>query len=204
MTPFKLASIIALSVIQLASGLVTPQAQQIRSVANPDLTARSTLTLEVIPGPGMPSLESVGLSNDMILDSYHANSSTKRAAVEARSALFVNECVYGCDQGSDVGLYACNVYLIQLPAGTVCGGVTENGITFCSANYDGITTYVSGVAGAVGTQASLCTDVAIGAEWLYGCETCSSSNCPVGGEAAANGNGNLIVVVTGSQGGACD
>lgn len=68
MHSLKLAVIMALSIVQLAKGAAAPRAITYPTMSKPTFPSLSNGGPQVIPGPGLPSLASIGLSNDIIFD----------------------------------------------------------------------------------------------------------------------------------------
>ncbi|KAH8647883.1 hypothetical protein BX600DRAFT_518291 [Xylariales sp. PMI_506] len=144
--------------------------------------------ISITPGPGLPSLESLGLTIEQIND---PNFISKRA-IEGAAALpvvprFDPICNNGLAADSIAGGQACVNYLYALGT-TSCAITNYNGV-FCVAS-DG-----SKVGGSAipGSAASFCSDVAIGGQWVI--DNCNEGNGYVEGSQAANGNGDLIVTL---------
>jgi hypothetical protein len=167
----------------------------------------------VIPGPGMPSLDSLGLTSANLFDenfmtSYFANQTTKRsdgserdiyggARVEKR---FPDQCINYKARASVQGAVACANYL-QALGETSCTAPPE-GITMCysTAGSSGITSYVSGHSVESTPQTSWCKHVAEAVWWGRNhCVFCPElSDCIFSSLAAAYGNGDLIIATWGT------
>ncbi|KAH9478526.1 hypothetical protein JR316_0008981 [Psilocybe cubensis] len=140
---------------------------------------------EVIPGPGLPSLESLGLTSADL----HRNRTMSKAFSD--SAEFLVVCIAGGSTVSVGNAQACVNYLANLGT-TDCGVPANPGvISFC----------VSGDASICGTNIwgngqevhSWCSDVAISAQAIVnGCQVTSGQ---VEGYAPAAQNSNLQVDV---------
>ncbi|KAF9259945.1 hypothetical protein L218DRAFT_1055494 [Marasmius fiardii PR-910] len=136
----------------------------------------------VIPGPGLPSLESLGLTS---ADLYARTlTELEMRSLMARFPLMCNE-VPKCSVGDAV---ACYNYLNAL--GHQACTVNGENVTFCTAG--GCHWFGSNISGG-GSASSYCSDVAIGGNVVI-------NNCQGGGQVsganAANGNGNLVVTIS--------
>lgn len=146
---------------------------------------------QVIPGDGMPSLESLNLTSadlndpNFLANFYLPDESDTVAVSDA-----AGNCHVAMRYGSTKGAKACKNYLIA--AGTKeCATHRHSAgdlysAVFCTA--DG--TAVSGVS--THKASSYCRDVATGVEWVI--KKCAEFG-KVRGQQAAGGNGNLIVGV---------
>ncbi|KIM21876.1 hypothetical protein M408DRAFT_79877 [Serendipita vermifera MAFF 305830] len=144
---------------------------------------------EVIPGPGMPSLESLGLTSK---DLYNAiepeNILTIFIVQEGLVPRFTRICTdNGCGRVPKADAQACINYLRGL--GSKRCGVPHENIVMCRAGQ----AIVSGsnIRGG-GEVSSACSDVATGGQGII-------NNCNWGGKIAgadaAYGNGDLIVSI---------
>lgn len=158
----------------------------------------------VYPGPGLPSLESLGLTSANLFDNgfmkaYLANittdTGTKRSeANTASSQEQILQCQSEYGFATQSGATACVNYLTALGTQECVAPATANGVNFCYTVNDGITSYISGYNGAQ----SYCRDVATGAaEVVFKCSGCEP-NCLSAGANAAYGNGDLTVLVWGT------
>ncbi|KIJ64457.1 hypothetical protein HYDPIDRAFT_40205 [Hydnomerulius pinastri MD-312] len=145
------------------------------------LTSGVAAAVEVIPGPGLPSLESLGLTSEELF--AKGPPATKRGEVEKR---YTNVC-QTYSTGSVDNVIACFNYLEAL--GTKACGVNGDNVIMCTAG----DAEVSGSNISGGPSASsYCSDAALGVQWIF---TYCNSGGRVGGSAAANGNGFLIMSV---------
>ncbi|EHK23198.1 uncharacterized protein TRIVIDRAFT_91410 [Trichoderma virens Gv29-8] len=172
----------------------------------------------VYPGPGLPSLESLGLTssnlfNDSFMKTYLADKATNTATTQppllaskaytpqglhSLEKRFTNRCLNdtnGVGYGTQAGLTACYNYLSSL--GTTECAANSNGIVMCYATVNGFTSYVTGQPINTTTYAaSYCRDVATGMAWgILACVWCPKgwSDCVAESLSAAYGNGNLII-----------
>jgi len=150
--------------------------------------------IEVFPGPGLPSLESLGLTSEQLNDPnfiYKSNAEMFNLQVTKFnvSSNFVPECNNNNAPDSYDGAQACANYLWNLGK-TMCV-VPYPTIVMCSASdYSKIggTCLIAG-----GSTQSYCSDVALGAQWVI--NNCWTGSGFIQGSQAANGNGNLIVTL---------
>ena len=175
----------------------------------------------VIPGAGLPSVASLGLTSANLFDNhfmsvYLANKTaheqaTKRApfplTTETLSGRgltkrFPDQCLSefdGVGYGTQAGIIACYNYLNAL--GTTRCEAPRGGVVMCQAGNHGFTSYVSGSADETDTAASYCRDVATGVAFgLNNCVWCPGGwgDCVLQSEAAAYGNGDLAVATWGT------
>ncbi|CAA7266214.1 unnamed protein product [Cyclocybe aegerita] len=137
--------------------------------------------VEVIPGPGLPSLVSLGLTSADLFKKVPEINSTVAPQLSKR---FDDFCQNTNLVNRDNAI-ACYNYLNAL--GTTACGVDTN-IDFCVAG----DAHIGGSNIAGGHASSYCRDVATGALWII--NNCNINN-RVEGAAAAYGNGNLIVSI---------
>ncbi|KAJ3507215.1 hypothetical protein NLJ89_g6434 [Agrocybe chaxingu] len=137
--------------------------------------------VEVIPGPGLPSLASLGLTS---ADLFKKVIIAARDGAPQLSKRFTDFC-QTTDLVNRDNAIACYNYLNAL--GTTACGVDTN-IDFCVAGDAHI-----GGSSIVGRHvSSYCRDVATGALWII--NNCNINN-RVEGAATAYGNGDLIVSI---------
>ncbi|KAF3490709.1 uncharacterized protein GIQ15_00226 [Arthroderma uncinatum] len=139
---------------------------------------------KVIPGPGMPSLESLGVTSEEL---YQQTTSTE--AFKAMASLATQgqpSCLLGRYCTYEDAL-ACHHYLARLGTQNCTVGrtivimVTAGNCRFEAVNIGGNP-----------STTSHCVDVAIGTSWMFAhCRVENSIN----GANAANGNGDLFVVI---------
>ncbi|KAF8557143.1 hypothetical protein OG21DRAFT_1407725 [Imleria badia] len=142
---------------------------------------------EVIPGPGLPSLESLNLTSaDLYAMGPPPAASEYLLLVGARSADYTAVCqTYSTAAVNDV--IACFNYLVSI-GNNACAVTNPDLITwFCESG----TAAISGSnTSGQPTVSSTCYDVALGLQWVF---TYCNVDGQVGGSQAANGNGGLIV-----------
>ncbi|KAJ6582591.1 hypothetical protein DFH09DRAFT_1145605 [Mycena vulgaris] len=138
---------------------------------------------EVIPGPGLPSLASLGLTSADLYKRVPTSEEMKR--LEARFNIMCGEIPPACSVADAVG---CFNFLNAL--GTQACTVNGENVIFCTAGpckWGG-----SNISGGP-SASSFCSDVAIGGNAVI--NTCQGNGF-VDGANAANGNGNLIVSIS--------
>lgn len=158
---------------------------------------------QVIPGPGLPSLASLGLTNELLFDpEFQARMrakfpDTQLAARSKLSKRFDPKCMR-YPAGNTRGADACAAYLRSLDT-TPCVA-TQDPVIMCAANVGGTVTNIGGFS-IPGRAASYCRDAATGVQWSRDhCAYCpEGGDCWVAGWAAAGGNGDLIIVTTGCR-----
>ncbi|KIM21872.1 hypothetical protein M408DRAFT_333198 [Serendipita vermifera MAFF 305830] len=135
---------------------------------------------EVVPGPGMPSLASLGLTSK---DLYEGAGVTGKRDLLTR---FDRICYdNGCGRVPRGDAQACINYLRNL--GTQRCGLSGENVVMCSAGVA-----IVGGSNITGRPvSSYCSDVAIGGQNII--NACTDGNGLVAGADAANGNGDLIV-----------
>ncbi|KAF9564236.1 hypothetical protein CPC08DRAFT_705406 [Agrocybe pediades] len=148
-------------------------------------------TVEIIPGPGVPSLQSLGLTSAEIFRMSAERSVTARNEVETSlTKRIATTCQNIAGHTvSAANAAACVTFLRNL--GTQPCGVSGDNIIFCQAGDAAI--WGSNVGGGPSGASSFCSDVAIGAQNIL--NACTMSNGQVEGFAAANGNGDLVVSI---------
>ncbi|KAF9223912.1 hypothetical protein BS17DRAFT_767105 [Gyrodon lividus] len=143
---------------------------------------------EVIPGPGLPSLVSLGLTSADLHAMGPPPSLTERTAgAELDPELkkrYTNICQTYSMGGVD-NVIACFNYLNSI-GNNACGVNGEN-VVFCTAGDAGVGG--SNISGGP-SASSACRDVATGVQWVF---TYCNVGGEVGGSAAAYGNGDLIL-----------
>ncbi|TFK65679.1 hypothetical protein BDN72DRAFT_900512 [Pluteus cervinus] len=147
---------------------------------------------DLIPGPGLPSLEELGLTSEQLyttiptIGKFSSSTSSNGREVFSRSAKYNSVCETYTTGNVD-GVIACYDYLHSI-GGNSCG-VNGDKVRFCSSGDAQVTG--SNISGT-GSAASLCRDVASALLWII---TNCNSGGRVGGSRAAGGNGFLIVGV---------
>ncbi|KAH6683353.1 hypothetical protein B0J14DRAFT_632943 [Halenospora varia] len=133
---------------------------------------------EVYPGPGLPSLASLGLTSKDL--------HTMKPKLNGRAVQFDGRCqTFSTANVNDA--MACYNFLNSIGSSS-CGTNTAN-IIMCSTG----TVQVSGANLLPGTsQTASCANCAVGALWSI--QNCNNGG-QVGGQAPAFGNGNLIMGV---------
>ncbi|KAF9523320.1 hypothetical protein CPB83DRAFT_898897 [Crepidotus variabilis] len=142
---------------------------------------------EVIPGPGLPSLESLGLTSKDLYTTKPQLTSSSSSSLEARSASYTDNCFTFTTANVD-NTIACYNYLVNI--GNNACTVPGDNIVFCRAGDAAIGG--SNLHQTAGAASSACWDVSIAVQWIF--NHCNVGG-RVGGAAAANGNGDLVVGV---------
>ncbi|MCJ1482551.1 hypothetical protein MMC06_002717 [Schaereria dolodes] len=139
---------------------------------------------EVRPGPGLPSLASIGLTSAELYE-MTPNLSGKP---EKRDKLFDPYCGGGNDATANVNdVIACFNYL-QSIGGISCGIAGDgNQHHMCEAG----TAIIAGVSVFGTFTETACMNVALGVQWVF---TYCNTDGQVEGDAAAYGDGNMAVV----------
>jgi len=145
------------------------------------LPVSNSVVPEVVPGPGLPSLASLGLTS---VGLYSTSPNLASRGLQKR----FNAYCMTFDACNINDATACYNYLLAL--GTASCAVKENGV-FCTAGAAAI----GGSSVHGGKAASACRDVATGALWSI--QNCNV-NSNVQGISAAYGNGDLAVWVQGT------
>ncbi|KAF9564235.1 hypothetical protein CPC08DRAFT_789407 [Agrocybe pediades] len=147
-------------------------------------------TVEIIPGPGLPSLQSLGLTSADIFRMSAERSVTARNEVETSLTKRIDTTCQNIagHTVSAANAAACVTFLRNL--GTQACGVNGDNVIFCQAGDAAIGG--SNVSGGP-SASSFCSDVAIGAQNIL--NACTMSNGQVEGFAAANGNSFLVVSI---------
>ncbi|KIJ51549.1 hypothetical protein M422DRAFT_244710 [Sphaerobolus stellatus SS14] len=143
--------------------------------------------VEVIPGPGLPSLESLGLTSAALF---------KKSSITAGESLLTKHFDTTCQTFNTVSAAnaeACVNFLRAL--GQQACAVNGDNSLFCTAGDANI--FGSNISGGP-SASSFCSDVAIGAQNIL--NACTLSNGQVEGAAAANGNGFLVVSIEPAEG----
>ncbi|KAJ3719156.1 hypothetical protein C8R42DRAFT_628616 [Lentinula raphanica] len=150
-----------------------------------DLVSRKTTYPEVVPGPGLPSLAELNLTSEALYTMTPSFLENRESEFSGRSELWTNTCfTYTTANVDDV--IACFNYLENI--GSTNCGVENTNVQFCYAG----TAQITGSSIVGPSASSLCSDVALGVQWIF---TYCNVGGQVGGDAAANGNGDLIVGV---------
>ncbi|KAK4151756.1 hypothetical protein C8A00DRAFT_35566 [Chaetomidium leptoderma] len=167
---------------------------------------------KVIPGPGMPSLESIGLTsadlfNKTFVDELLAPPPfllrTQSSSSEKPAGRLLRRWTSRCDEappfGINEGINACAAYLSALRTTDCLAG--NKPVTMCTSLARGFETHVRGISIRPGSATSYCRDAALGVSWVpKNCKPgCEGDYCYSAGSAAANGNGDLIMLVEGNH-----
>ncbi|PPQ94358.1 hypothetical protein CVT25_000686 [Psilocybe cyanescens] len=145
---------------------------------------------EVIPGPGLPSLESLGLTSADLYRGYSDRSVARDSINTSLAKRVPTTCQNIAGHTvSAANAKACVTYLRNL--GTTPCGLTSDNIIFCQSGDAAIGG--SNLKGQGQLVSSYCSDVAIGAQNIL--NQCTQSNGQVEGYAAANGNGDIVVSI---------
>jgi len=135
---------------------------------------------EVVPGPGLPSLEELGLTSEQLY--------TTTPTINGRELFPRYTSVCETYTTADVDdTIACFNYL-QAIGSNNCG-VSGDNVQFC---YSGNAQITGSNISGTGSASSACSDVAFAVQWVF---TYCNQDGNVGGSCAAYGNGNLIVGV---------
>jgi hypothetical protein len=137
--------------------------------------------IQVVPGPGLPSLESLGITSADLFDKNFKpiiQSDNKLPAAK----LFKRQSPASCQtdyQATRGNAIACRNYLIQTGTYTCSSG--DSYATLCTAGDAEIVGWnYYDIAGGVQTS---CSDAAVAASWIIdNCSTCSQDNCLVEGK----------------------
>ena len=175
----------------------------------------------VVPGPGFPSVASLGLTSANLFDNHfmaayianktaheHANKRSPSPVVapalpgQGLTKRSTDVCLHGfggVGYGTLSGIYACYNYLNAL--GTTGCGAGRDGVIMCQAGGNGFMSYVSGSADRTDFAASYCRDVATAVAFgINNCAWCPGGwpDCVLQSEAAAYGNGDLAIATWGT------
>ncbi|KAJ6785765.1 hypothetical protein PWT90_06610 [Aphanocladium album] len=147
----------------------------------------STISLpEIIPGPGLPSLESLGLTSAELRAMPRPTSDHNEGA-RSLDKRWTNTCAISNAAYTNVDdLWGCYNYLNSL--GTTRCGINEGqeNIRMCEHG----DAHVSGSNPTRRAVSSYCSDVATAVRWVI--DNCARGNTRAG-DAAAWGNGDLII-----------
>ncbi|KAF1935655.1 hypothetical protein EJ02DRAFT_415413 [Clathrospora elynae] len=153
--------------------------------ASPTVQARKEAYPEVVPGLGLPSLESLGLTSAQLYEMPRP----EPAGISIESAQFDSRCGPSDGAYTNVnGVIACYNYLRNL--GTTRCGVVGRGIPvteFCRSG----DAHATGQSLTENDESSFCSDVAIGLLWVI--DHCTRPDQSTAGFSAPNGNGNFFV-----------
>jgi hypothetical protein len=159
---------------------------------------------EVLPGPGMPSLESLGITSADLFNTTFVDEllAPLRATAAEETSSISRRWTDQCDRdprGPTGGVLACAAYLVAL--NTRDCTATNTVRRMCTSNADGFTAIVEGISIKVGSTRSYCRDAAQGVYWVA--NRCTILHPAFGihiaaGAAAAYGNGDLIMIVSGN------
>ncbi|KAF9522969.1 hypothetical protein CPB83DRAFT_911019 [Crepidotus variabilis] len=146
--------------------------------------ASPTMFPEVVPGPGLPSLESLGLTSKEL---WAMKPKSFNSSLEARSANFDNRCfTYST---ADVGnTIACFNYLVAIGDQTC----TVSGHTRLLCNVGDAAIEGVNLKPDVGPTSSSCFEAALAVQWIF---TYCNVNGRVGGLAQVDENPNFVVGV---------
>ncbi|CCM03422.1 uncharacterized protein FIBRA_05553 [Fibroporia radiculosa] len=148
------------------------------------LTSTVAAAVEVIPGSGMPSLESLGLTSEELFAKGPPPALTSRITELQKR---YDPVCQTYSTGSVDNVIACFNYLKAL--GTKPCTVNGDNNIMCTAG----DAQVGGSNVSGGPSASsYCSDAALGVQWIF---TNCNQGGQVGGSQAANGNGDLIMSV---------
>jgi hypothetical protein len=216
--PIRRLILLAMALAGPVTGSVVAPRQEAAAAA----AAASTPEYEFIPGPGMPSLESLGLTvadlfNKTWVDSlfkdtpnpFAPNAATARALPATNnnngqpgsvSRRWDDICDRdGRDYGTVNAVRACAAYLWALNAQWCeAGNTAVEMVRMREGNYE---TYVHGISVRPGSSRSFCRDCSAGVYWVAdSCVAgCDGDLCAAAGSAAAGGNGDLVLVVSGTH-----
>lgn len=154
---------------------------------------------DLIPGPGMPSLESVGLTKEALYNKTFVSEllAPVHAQIAGKSPLTARQWTSQCQRNWGVygivdSLNACAAYLYAL--GTQWCTVQNGQVwRFCTIPYGRFTTVVEGVSIANTATTSFCQHVSTGPAWVaQNCVAGCEEHCGAAGSAHAWGNGYLV------------
>jgi len=155
--------------------------------------------LFIEPGPGLPSLESLGITPAQLYNLSVEHGEQVRNSEPGGGPRLGrrDDC---SNDGTPAGwnnANACAVYLNNL--GTTNCGAPRDGVTMCigSGAAGELAAHIIGYnVGPGNTASSWCRDVSTAVTWvLQHCNFCGNGYCGVEGEAKAYGNGNLEITV---------
>lgn len=136
--------------------------------------------IQVIPGPGLPSLESLGITSSDLFNTNFKPITQSENRLSANK-LFKRQSSCQFDyQATRVNAIACRNYLIQTGTYTCSSG--DSYATLCTAGDAEIVGWnYYDIAGGVQTS---CSDAAVAASWVIdNCSTCPQDNCLVEGKS---------------------
>ncbi|KAM3482145.1 hypothetical protein MY5147_000264 [Beauveria neobassiana] len=142
---------------------------------------------EVVPGPGLPSLESLGLTSEQLYTMEPASPDTEVNARASLAPMFTPICATDSGAYTDVNnLMACERYLARIGANecTVPSGFRK--VRYCFAG----DADVNGLSITGKSLTSTCASVAHALRWII--NNCRRATKAAGSEAAF-GNGDIIV-----------
>ncbi|KAI9888701.1 MAG: hypothetical protein M1814_006512 [Vezdaea aestivalis] len=174
------------SIRSVAVALLAVSAQIVSAaaVASP---AADVAVSEVIPGEGLPSLSSLGVTSD---DLYKEKFEASAEAKEALAAAAPPTCV-GTNTARVEDVIACFNYLQRL-GNRDCVVPASGRVGFCRAG----TAYIYGSTRNGRSQRTTCSNIAIAVQGIF---TRCNSGGRVDGNAIPTGNGNIRVVAGGRR-----
>ncbi|KAF2401665.1 hypothetical protein EJ06DRAFT_555331 [Trichodelitschia bisporula] len=143
----------------------------------------------VIPGPGMPSLASLGVTSEQLFSADF----TDPHATSPSSVLHKRQSYCSLTYpASRANAIACRNYLIQTGTFTCSSGPDFS--VLCTAGDSEILGWnYYNLNGGVNTQ---CSDAAVAASWVIdNCSSCPGDSCDVEGSHPATYNSNFVVYV---------
>jgi hypothetical protein len=163
------------------------------------LVSRAEKEVFIKPGPGLPSLESLGITPSQLYNM------TREAAANRdhhrQDKRWQDRCTNGFDEGprfgGSWGIQACGIYLERLGRSNC---QVRGKAVFCSAHHpddNSMPSEISGWSTAGGFTSSWCEDVAAAVTWAWACRKLYLDAICIAAQVAARGNGDLIVDVGG-------
>jgi len=157
---------------------------------------------EIKPGPGMPSLASLGVTAAQLADPNYGRSYLSSHPSKNKPGVFsaVREC-YIRQPGQRGNAISCRNYLIAASTQTVtiAAGSDHQTIALCyDKNNPSAATEISGwnLNGRSGALIESNADIAISASWIIdNCSACSSDTCDIEGQSPGDGNLDFFVYI---------
>jgi len=147
--------------------------------------------VEVIPGPGMPTLAELGITSaDLFKDNFEPIQVPKSTSTRLFKRQAACQSTYQASRGNAI---ACRNYLIQTGSATDCS-TGESTLVLCTAGDAEIVgwNYYRNPGGVT----TSCSDAAVAASWVIdNCSTCTSDDCLVEGQQAGTANPQFVAYI---------
>ena len=203
--PTRLLILWAIALAGPVMGSVARRQNEV-AAASAAAAAAATPEYEFIPSPGMPSLESLGLSAADLFNKTWVDELFKDTpnpvATTSNNGTFSASWVASCDRDSrDLApvnaIRACAAYLWALNRQACVG--KNHPVQFVKMREGNYHAVVHGISVRSGPATSYCRDCASPVYWVADhCVAGCDPPCVAGGSEAAYGNGDLIMVVSGN------